>query len=426
MAEAKRTHFRYRRLTAYLYNKYHLVFSEHTIRAILKRNHVVRQTRKTKSGSVRHLYDYEHLPPFTEFQLDTKHLLDQHALPSDVYDHMMERGLPCYEWRLMEMATRSRFTAYSYTLSATFGFLFLTLVLLWLRTHNVRSLIRIQLDNGSEFLSGSKKKLAEWNSRLACFNALLDPIPPGQSHLQGVIENAHRADDEYFLMVHAERCDHTYAFLNRAQRWQDTWNFHRPSFGIAMHGKTPREKLLSSHALIHEHVLLYPVVLMEDMFQMTGPPGLLLEEHRGGKYVHTTCQIDGERQIPLDALFTGKSDVPFTIKHDEILSHILIAVKNTRGGYLKIRVRDSMDYPLVGAAISLVNGKGCVAVGAIGAKPRRFDFSENEAGWGDRIAREVSDSMMPVANTMLSPAYRKKVAGILVKRIARKLSVEDR
>jgi hypothetical protein len=30
-------------------------------------------------------------------------------------------------------------------------------------------------------------------------------------------------------------------------------------------------------------------VLMEDVFQLTGPPGLLLEEHRGGKYVHTTC-----------------------------------------------------------------------------------------------------------------------------------------
>jgi hypothetical protein len=32
-------------------------------------------------------------------------------------------------------------------------------------------------------------------------------------------------------------------------------------------------------------------VLMEDVFQVTGPPGLLLEEHRGGKYVHTTCLI---------------------------------------------------------------------------------------------------------------------------------------
>ncbi len=291
VTEAKRTHFRYRRLTGYLKNKYHLVFSEHTIRAILKRNQVKRRTKTTKAGSVRHLYDYEHLHPFTEFQLDTKHLLDQHALPSDVYDHMMARGLPSYEWHLMEMATRSRFTAYSYTLSATFGFLFITLVVLWLRTHNVRSPIRIQLDNGTEFVSGSQKKLIDWNRRFAYLNALLDPIPPGATHLQGVIENAHRADDEYFLMVHAERCNHTYAFLDRAQRWQDTWNFHRPSFGIAMHGKTPREKLVSSHTLIHDHVLSYPVVLMEDVFQMTGPPGLLLEEERGGKYVYTTCLV---------------------------------------------------------------------------------------------------------------------------------------
>ena len=76
-----------------------------------------------------------------------------------VYDHMMTRRLPSYEWRPIEMATRSRFTAYSYTLSASFVFLFISLVLLWLRTHNVRSQIWIQLDNGSKFLSGNAKKL---------------------------------------------------------------------------------------------------------------------------------------------------------------------------------------------------------------------------------------------------------------------------
>jgi 4-hydroxybenzoyl-CoA reductase subunit beta len=136
--------------------------------------------------------------------------------------------------------------------------------------------------------------------------------------------------------------------------------------------------------------------------------------------------IDGERQIPLEAIFSGKSDLPYTIKPDEILSHVLIPVKNTRGGYLKIRVRDSMDYPLLGVAVSVVNEKGCVAVGAIGGKPLRFDFSKNEVGWGERIAREASDSVRPVANTVLSPAYRKKMAGVLVKRIARKLAEEDR
>lgn len=120
ITEAKRTHFRYRRLAAYLHRKFSLSFSEHTIKAILKRNRVARVTRKSASGERRHLYDYESLTPFAEYQLDTKHLLDQHALPAGVYDHMYQKGLPRFEWHLMEVATRTRFTAYSYELSAAF------------------------------------------------------------------------------------------------------------------------------------------------------------------------------------------------------------------------------------------------------------------------------------------------------------------
>jgi hypothetical protein len=32
----------------------------------------------------------------------------------------------------------------------------------------------------------------------------------------GIIENSHRADDEYFLMVHAERCKTKEEFIQRA------------------------------------------------------------------------------------------------------------------------------------------------------------------------------------------------------------------
>jgi len=136
--------------------------------------------------------------------------------------------------------------------------------------------------------------------------------------------------------------------------------------------------------------------------------------------------MDGERQIPLEAIFSGKSGRPFTLQPGEILTHFMIPANKTKGSYLKIRVRDSIDYPLVGAAASLVNGKGCVVIGAIGGKPLRFDFNENEAGWVDRVAQESSDGVAPVANTVLSPAYRKKMAGVLVKRVARKLAEEDR
>jgi len=287
--EAKITSFRYRRLTGYLQRKYSLSFSEHTIRAILRRNRVPRKKVRTKNGTVRHLYDYEHLSPFSEFQLDTKHLLDQDALPGIVYDHIMHAGLPLYEWHLIDASTRTRFLAYSYTLSAAFGFLFLVLVLSWVRAHNARSPIRVRVDNGQEFCSGSEAKLKEWNRRLAAFTTVLDPIPPGAKHLMALVENAHRNDDEDFLMVHAERCAHTYQFLSKAQGWQDTWNLARPSYGLGMKGRTPRERLKGTKSMINEHIFLFPVLLLEDVEKVVGSGQELLLDTKSGQYVYTTC-----------------------------------------------------------------------------------------------------------------------------------------
>jgi hypothetical protein len=289
VTEARRTHFRYRRLRWYLLRKYGLIFSEDTIKVILKRNRVGRRRRRSATGQQRHLYDYEDLVPGRELQLDTKHLLDKKALPTEVYWHMQHYGLPCYEWHVMDAATRARFTAYSYELSATFGFVFIVMVLLWLRAHGVRGAIRIRLDNGAEFCAGSPRKLAHWNARLRSLQAHLDPIPPGAKQLLALVENAHRSDDEYFLMVHAERCLHTRDFLSKAQRWQDTWNFYRSHGGLGMKGLTPREKLKATKVMIHDHVLLFPVLLLEGLLRKIGNLSGFLNQLQGGNYVPTTC-----------------------------------------------------------------------------------------------------------------------------------------
>ena len=291
VAEGKRTGFRYRRLSSYLQRKYGLVFSEDTVRAILRRNQVTRHTRRAATGHVRHLYDYEALMPFRELQLDTKHLLDKSALAPEVYAHMNQHGLPQYEWHIMDAATRARFTAYSYELSATFGFMFIVVALMWLRTHGVRGYIRIRLDNGAEFCGGSPKKLAQWNQRLRSLQAVLDPIPAGAKHLLALVENAHRADDEYFLMIHAERCLHTLAFLTKAQQWQDTWNFYRPHFGLGMKGYTPKDKLKATKTMLHQHFMLFPVLLLETLLRQIDNINHFLNRLLGGKYVYTTCQI---------------------------------------------------------------------------------------------------------------------------------------
>lgn len=209
--------------------------------------------------------------PFQEMQLDTKHILDQDALPAEVYAHIQRNHLPLYEWNIIDVATRIRFTAYSHELSAVFTIMFLSIALLWLRAHNVRGAIRIRLDNGMEFCGASQRKLDQWNQYLSWFDASLHPIPPGAKHLQAIVENSHRADDECFLIIHAERCSSTDQFLIKAQQWQDTWNCYQPSYGIAMHGRTPQKKLKTSLAGINDHLLQFPVLLMENVLRLLGP-----------------------------------------------------------------------------------------------------------------------------------------------------------
>lgn len=287
--EAKRTGFRYRRLAGYLQRKFSVRFPEDTVKAVLRRHGVKKKTRKTANACRRPLYDYEALMPFQEMQLDTKHLLDKNALPAEVYAHIKRAQLPLYEWNLIDVATRIRFTAYSHQLSAVFATMFLSLVLLWLRAHNVRGPLRIRLDNGAEFCQGSPRKLQQWNEFFSWFDACLDPIPPGAKHLQAIVENSHRADDEYFLMIHAERCQSTNQFLIKAQQWQHTWNCYRPNYGICMNGLTPEEKLKASKTLIHAHVLQFPVLLMENVLKSLGVFTALLKLLRTGKHVPTKC-----------------------------------------------------------------------------------------------------------------------------------------
>jgi hypothetical protein len=71
----------------------------------------------------------------------------------------------------------------------------------------------MRVDNGSEFCGESPKKLHNWNHRLSLLVAMLEPIPPGAKHLVALVENARRADDECFLMIHVERAFHAVSIL---------------------------------------------------------------------------------------------------------------------------------------------------------------------------------------------------------------------
>ena len=301
--EGKNTGYRYRRLTNYIYRKYGLTLNENTVKAILKRNQVKRKRIRSKNGNIRHLYDYEHLEPFAELQVDTKYVIDEKTLPKEVCEHIKKYNLPLFEFNAIDAKTRSRFTAYSYELNSTFGFSFVLFVVTWARLNGVKTHIRIRVDNGSEFFSGSEKKKIEWNNYLSLFDAEVYAIPPKAKYLQALVENSHRHDDESFLIIHAIRAMNKGEFIDKAQRWQDSWNIARSSFGIEMNGLSPYEKLKGLNTFINLNIYSFPVLLMEDILKAvgTGVEWLsklnylteiinMLKLRKSGKYVHTTCQ----------------------------------------------------------------------------------------------------------------------------------------
>ena len=292
LTEAKRTGYGPRRLSKLLWRKYSLGISPNTIKVVLRRQGLERKRRKVRRGS-RPLYDYEHLLPFEELQVDTKYVLDQDSLPREVYEHIKAWGLPIYQWSLMDVATRVRFMALSYELSSFFGAVFLTLVLLWLRVHGVRWRVKVRMDLGSEFCGPSPKKQRQWKEALGVLGAEIEPVRKGMGPLQAVIERAHRSDDEEFYLIHAERCQTAGEFVWRVQRWQDTWNFFRPHFGRGMGGRTPSEVLRErSGGLISSHILHFPVVLLEALLRKVNPKLLTFPFHlKTGTYVFTLYQI---------------------------------------------------------------------------------------------------------------------------------------
>ncbi len=129
----------------------------------------------------------------------------------------------------------------------------------------------------------------------------------------------------------------------------------------------------------------------------------------------------GERTIKLEKIFNGAGRRPFALEAGEILTRILIPLKKTKGAYEKLRVRDSMDYPLVGVAVSVADGKVRACVGGIGPEPRVYDLKSANDGAVNEAADKAYTDARPASNTVLSAAYRKKMVPVLLKRAVKKV-----
>jgi len=140
----------------------------------------------------------------------------------------------------------------------------------------------------------------------------------------------------------------------------------------------------------------------------------------------------GERVVPLRDFYRHDGVARHVRRADEILTLIDIppAARRLAAAYMKLRIRDAIDFPAMGAAAALrLDGRGRIAelhiaVGAVDTTPRLF--AELTAGFtGQELAAttigEIADQVMarvrPYNNVPLSPAYRKRMVGVYVRRL---------
>jgi len=139
---------------------------------------------------------------------------------------------------------------------------------------------------------------------------------------------------------------------------------------------------------------------------------------------------DGERRVPVKSLYHHDGIGFLTKKREEILTQIHLPKTNgMRATYLKLRRRDSIDFPIVGVAAALDTApdgtvrKARIVLTAVESAPVRAEKADAFLA-GKKLTEDVIEEAAslayrparPLDNTDLTHAYRKKMARVYVAR----------
>jgi len=138
----------------------------------------------------------------------------------------------------------------------------------------------------------------------------------------------------------------------------------------------------------------------------------------------TLVSSDGERDIPLEELYTDDGMTYLTKRADEILTavHLPPADGSWRSTYWKLRRRGSFDFPVLGVAAAVRFGEGNVVsdarvvLGAVASRPVLVPECAQLVGKHlsddvvEAFAEAAAAHAKPMDNTDLALGWRKKVA----------------
>lgn len=136
-----------------------------------------------------------------------------------------------------------------------------------------------------------------------------------------------------------------------------------------------------------------------------------------------------ERECLLKEIYTQDGKVSNTLKSGEIITEVILPLPEMQNGssYKKLRLREAIDFPLVGVAAQVVlDGnmfkKAKIVLGAVGPGPIEVKGATSILK-GTPISEELIEeagiharrAAQPAPNTKMLPGYRRKMAGVLAK-----------
>ena len=144
------------------------------------------------------------------------------------------------------------------------------------------------------------------------------------------------------------------------------------------------------------------------------------------------ASAEGERSLPLSEFFLDYRKT--AVRPEELMKAIVIEPLKTddRCAYYKLQLRRAMAIAVLGVAVVLrmeksVCVEAAISLGAVAAVPYRAQAAEaclrgKEVGEAEieTAAEAAKDSAQPIDDVRASAAYRKKMCGVLVRRLLKK------
>ncbi len=145
--------------------------------------------------------------------------------------------------------------------------------------------------------------------------------------------------------------------------------------------------------------------------------------------------LEAERSLPLKKLYTHNGKKPLALKKGEILKEILVPPASGKTLYLKWRLRDSLEFPIVSLSLHMERDgkerikKAKIVFSAVGSGPVETPEAEKmlkgatlEDGLIEKVSTQAVKEISPMRTSIHSPAYKRKMAGVLLRQGLEKIS----